>query len=173
MPTYRRETRIEAPLDVVWDFHSRKEGLEALTPDWMGLDVESVVGPDGEPDPTVLDVGSELHLVTRPLDIGPRQRVVSRIVEREEREGAAHFSDEMVEGPFREWLHTHTFFADGDATILRDEVGYRLPLGAAGDAVGPLAKVGFAPMFRFRHRRTRELLDGRTTLPPGFGPGAD
>jgi ligand-binding SRPBCC domain-containing protein len=38
-------------------------------------------------------------------------------------------------------------------------VEYALPFGALGDAVGPLARVGLEPMFRYRHRRTRELLE--------------
>ena len=67
----------------------------------------------------------------------------------------------MVAGPFRKWEHTPTCHADGDETILVDSVTYRLPLGALGDAVGPLAKVGFEGMFRDRHRRTaRQLVDG-------------
>jgi hypothetical protein len=28
-----------------------------------------------------------------------------------------------------------------------------------GAAVGPLARVGFAPMFRYRHRKTKALLE--------------
>ena len=37
MPTYRRTTRIAAPIDEVWAFHSTIDGLVALTPDWMPL----------------------------------------------------------------------------------------------------------------------------------------
>ena len=65
----------------------------------------------------------------------------------------------MQGGPFRKWRHTHAFYADGDDTILRDEVQYRLPFGGFGDAVGPFAKVGFEGMFRDRHRRTKRLLE--------------
>jgi len=36
---------------------------------------------------------------------------------------------------------------------------YALPFGGVGEAVSRLARVGFEPMFRFRHRRTRELLE--------------
>jgi len=166
MPTYRRTTRIAAPIDEVWAFHSTIDGLVALTPDWMHLEIARVEGPDGEADPAVLTVGSHIQLSMQPLGVVPRQQWTSRIVEREPAgtapvEGSAYFVDDMVDGPFREWEHTHTFHADGDETILVDSVTYRLPLGALGDAVGPLAKVGFEGMFRDRHRRTsRQLVDG-------------
>ncbi|MFD1526162.1 cyclase, partial [Halolamina salina] len=38
-------------------------------------------------------------------------------------------------------------------------VVYRLPLGGLGRALGPLGVVGFEPMFRYRHRQTKKLLE--------------
>ncbi len=159
MTTYTRSTRVRAPLSEVWAFHSTVDGLEALTPDWMGMRVEAVTGPDGEPDPEVLETGSEVRLSVRPLDVGPRQSWTSRITERVEGEGTAQFRDEMADGPFSEWVHTHSFFADGDETVVRDRVEYRLPGGRVGGALSGLAKVGFEPMFAYRHRRTRAILE--------------
>jgi ligand-binding SRPBCC domain-containing protein len=162
MAVYRRSTRVDAPLERVWAFHSRIEGLEALTPGWMGLSVESVRGPDGDPDPDVLQVGSEIRMAMRPLGVGPPQRWTARIVARERDDGSAWFRDEMVDGPFDRWVHTHRFFADGDSTIVDDRVEYRLPGGSLGQLADPLAWVGFEPMFRFRHRRTRNLLESES-----------
>ena len=162
MPTYRRRTRVDAPLDVVWDFHSRIEGLEALTPGWANLRVEAVRGPDGEEEPEILETGTRIRLSVRPFGVGPRQTVVSVISARERGDGSAYFQDVMDDGPLAEWEHTHSFFADGDGTVLEDRVVYEFPT-APGRAVAPLARVGFEPLFRFRHRRTRELLDGRDT----------
>lgn len=158
MSTYERSVRVAAPLETVWDFHSRIGGLEALTPDWLDLRVESVRGPDGQPDLDVLAEGTEVRLSAAPLGVGPRQRWTSRITERERGDGVARFRDEMVDGPFPEWVHTHSFFADGEGTLVRDRVRYELPLGWLGRRLGPLGRLGLAPMFRFRHRRTRELL---------------
>jgi len=164
MPTYRRATRVRAPLPVVWGFHSTVRGLELLTPNWLNLRIEAVRGPDGEPDPVVLTEGATVRMSLRPFGVGPRQRWTSRIVDRRADEGAAAFRDVMEDGPFRRWGHTHSFFADGDATRLVDAVDYRLPLGPLGDAAGRPAKLGFEATFRGRHARTRELLDGRTDL---------
>jgi ligand-binding SRPBCC domain-containing protein len=159
MATYERSVRIRAPLETVWEFHSTEAGLVELTPGWAGLEVEATRGPDGEPDPAVLTEGSALELAVQPLGLGPRQRVVSEIDHRERGEGHAVFTDVMHDGPFEHWAHTHRFVADGEATVLTDSVEYELPLGALGRALGPLAVVGFEPMFRYRHRRTKALLE--------------
>jgi ligand-binding SRPBCC domain-containing protein len=159
MPVYQRETRVRAPFEEVWSFHSEVSGLEALTPGFMHLDVEEVVGPDGDRDPGVLEAGTAITMSMRPFGVGPRQRWVSRITDREESAGAGMFRDVMEGGPFRRWVHTHRFFADGDETIVSDRVSYRLPFGPLGDAAGPVAVVGFEPMFRGRHRETKRLLE--------------
>lgn len=172
MSVYRRSTRVRAPLSAVWDFHSTAEGLVAVTPGWMNVRVEAIRGPDGEttyegdrseatgdPNYPILTEGSEIDLSVRPFGVGPRQSWTSRITERRIEDGAAQFVDEMVAGPFARWRHTHSFYADGEATLARDRVEYRLPGGRAGRAVSPLAVVGFEPMFRYRHRRTRALLE--------------
>jgi ligand-binding SRPBCC domain-containing protein len=159
VPVYERQTRVNAPFETVWEFHSDLDGLEALTPSWMHLEVEDVRGPDGQPDPAVLEAGSRARLSIRPFGVGPRQRWTINIVSREEHAGSAAFIDEMERGPFRTWRHTHRFFADGDATVVSDRVEYELPLGPVGRALGPLGKLGFEPMFSARHRKTRELLE--------------
>jgi ligand-binding SRPBCC domain-containing protein len=158
MNTYERSVRVAAPLSEVWEFHSTERGLEELTPDWMGLCIEDVRSPDNEADPEVLEAGSRLRCSVRPLGVGPQQHWTSEIVERETTDGGAYFRDVMHDGPFEEWEHTHSFYPDGEWTLCRDRVRYQLPLGALGHALGPVAVVGFEPMFRFRHRRTRELL---------------
>lgn len=160
MATYRRRTRIRAPLDDVWAFHAKIDGLEALTPGWMGLSVEGVRGPDGEPDPDELHTGSEIDMASRPFGRLPESTWMSRIVEREEGDGYRMFRDDMLGGPFDLWVHTHEFYGDGDETVLIDTVDYEFPAGPVGPLVDRLAVVGFEPMFRYRHRRTKELLEG-------------
>ncbi|MFB6308776.1 MAG: SRPBCC family protein [Haloarculaceae archaeon] len=159
MAVYERSVRVAAPFEDVWAFHSTSDGLVALTPDFLDMRIEEEYGPDGEPDPGVLEAGSVVVSSVRPLGVGPRQRWTSEIVERREGDDEALFRDVMTEGPFREWEHTHRFVADDGATHVYDHVEYELPGGPAGRAVGPLAYVGLEPMFRYRHRKTKELLE--------------
>lgn len=158
MPSYRRETRIPAPLAEVWEFHSRADGLTALTPDWMRMHIETVRGPDGDRDPEILEQGSQLRLSIRPFGIGPRRQFTARIIERERKEGRAWFRDDMVSGPFSHWEHTHSFFGDDDETVMIDTVDYEFPIGPLNEFIGPFAAIGFEGMFRKRHAKTREIL---------------
>ena len=158
MAVYERSTLVRAPLEEVWAFHSTVDGLVALTPGWLGLTVEAVRGPDGEADPEVLDVGSEVDLSLRPFGAGPRQRWTSRIVARERSADAAEFRDEMVDGPFDRWVHAHRFEAVEAGTRVVDRVEYALPLGPLRWLSGA-AWPGFEAMFAVRHRRTRRRLE--------------
>lgn len=159
METYERSVRVSAPFDEVWEFHSTEQGLVDLTPGWMNIRIEGARGPDGRPDPAILEEGSVVNSSVRPFGVGPRQEWISDIVARERTGGSAYFRDVMRDGPFREWTHTHMFYADEDGTVVRDNVEYELPFGGVGRALGPLAVVGLEPMFRYRHRKTRELLE--------------
>ena len=165
MAAYQRRTRVAAPFECVWEFHSRVEGLEALTPDWLNMRVERVRGPDGEADPDVLEAGSEIRLSLRPFGVGPRQSWTSHIDSREVSDGEGVFRDTMSDGPFPRWVHTHAFHEVDGGTVVDDRVVYQLPLGEVGRALGPVAVVGFEPMFRYRHRKTRELLEDDGTRP--------
>ncbi|MFC7165630.1 SRPBCC family protein [Halospeciosus flavus] len=161
MPTYERETWLDAPLDDVWAFHSAVDGLRALTPDWMHLRVERIDRPtdattDADPASDELVAGTDIYLSVRPFGLGPRQHVVSHIATRERRSDTAYFVDTMRDGPFPEWEHTHQFFGDDERTLVRDRIRYRLPLAVPG----ALSNLAFEAMFRYRHRRTREILSG-------------
>jgi ligand-binding SRPBCC domain-containing protein len=157
MQTFERELRVDAPLEDVWAFHSTIDGLRALTPNWMNLTVEDIEYPETVRDGHVLEAGTRIDMSLRPFGVAPRQTWVSRIDERVEGDGYAYFVDVMEDGPFPEWEHTHLFYADGDETLLRDRVEYVAPAGQLG-AFGSGAVM--RPMFRYRHRRTRDILGG-------------
>ena len=156
MVEFERRTRVEAPFESVWDFHDGIDGLVALTPAFLDLRVEAVRGPEGEPDPDVLEVGAEVDLSMRPVGVGPRIGWTSRITEREHTQEAAHFRDVMVDGPFRRWDHTHRFRSLDGATLVIDHVEYAPPLSPV--AV-PFSQTGLRLMFGERHRRLRNLLE--------------
>jgi ligand-binding SRPBCC domain-containing protein len=158
MPTFTYESRVDAPLDEVWEFHSTTDGLVELTPGWMNLTVEETRDPDGKPNPDVLEKGAEVDVSVKPLGVLPRVTWRSVILERDRDDGRAYFVDRMENGPFKSWEHTHGFEGDGDGTVVRDTVEYALPLWMLGRAGSPAFRLNARLMFRYRHRRTRELL---------------
>ncbi|ELY88197.1 cyclase/dehydrase [Natrialba hulunbeirensis JCM 10989] len=163
MATYERRTTVQAPLESVWKFHSTVAGLEALTPDWLGLRVEAVIGSDGErrkdPHSVILEAGTEIALSLQPFGHGPRQHWTSRIIERTRGDDIARFRDTMVDGPVEHWEHSHTFAGNDEETTIIDRVDYRLPFGPLGTLATPVSVVGFEGMFRQRHRETRRVLE--------------
>ncbi|WP_135661697.1 SRPBCC family protein [Halorhabdus rudnickae] len=159
MATYERSVVVRAPFEDVWEFHATIDGLEALTPGWTNLRVEAVRGPDGETDLEEMVAGTKATVSLRPFGIGPRQRATTRIVERERSADDGYFVDEMTGGPFARWRHTHRFEAVPGGTRVIDHVEYALAGGTVGRLASPLAIVGFEPMFRYRHRQTKALLE--------------
>ena len=157
MPTSQRTSLIDAEYETVWNFYDRVDELELLTPDWMGLRVARVIGPDGRSDPDGYLPGTEIHLELRPVERLPASEWVVEITDREVSDGRAYFVDEQVgdRGPYGEWRHTHRFADLGDATMLHDRIEYRVP--GAGSL--PLATPLLAGMLWYRHRKTRALLE--------------
>lgn len=158
MPVFTRHTRVRAPLESVWAFHSSVEGLVALTPGFVGLRIERVVDAEGEPvDRDRLEAGTRVGISIRPFGAGPRRGWTSVIVERTKESEAGVFVDEMQDGPFPRWRHTHAFYADGPETLIRDRVEYKLPPKL--DRLERFGVLGFEPVFRYRHRRTKKVLE--------------
>lgn len=157
MPTFRRTTVVDAPLEDVWTFHSTIDGLRALTPSWSGLVIDSIVGPDGTPDPATLAVGTTIEMRVHPLGVLPGPRWTSEITRRERDDDEAVFVDTMIGGPFETWEHTHRFLAAGAETVVDDRLEYALPRSTA--LLTPGVHAGIAGLFAYRHARTRSLLD--------------
>jgi ligand-binding SRPBCC domain-containing protein len=135
------ESRIAAPPAKVFAFHERPDALPLLVPPWEKV---QVVQP-----PSSLQVGTRV-ILRGPLGL-------EWVAEHTRYQPPSLFQDEMVRGPFKKWLHTHSMLADGDGTLLRDEVELELPLWMLPGL--PLVKRRLRKMFAYRHQVTaREVL---------------
>ncbi|MFP4633188.1 MAG: SRPBCC family protein [Halobacteriales archaeon] len=161
MSSLEVEGYVDAPIERVWTFHSSVEGLEALTPGIMGLEVREVRDAGGRriQRSEELDVGYTIDMRLSPLGLWPSVDWTARITGKQENRGSAWFEDEMVEGPFESWRHRHVFTSEGGGTRIRDEVEYELPrwffLGRGSSLVEPQMKL----VFRGRHRLLRRMLE--------------
>jgi uncharacterized protein len=73
------------------------------------------------------------------------------------------FQDVQTRGPFKRWIHTHTFAPDGaNACRLEDRIEYELPFGFLGRwfAAG-MVRRKLERLFEYRHRVTAEAMASR------------
>jgi ligand-binding SRPBCC domain-containing protein len=143
-----RTQLIQKPLQETFAFFADAGNLEAITPHFLGFRVVT-------PTPIVMCVGAridyELSLFGLPLKW--RTRIA-------EWEPGRRFVDEQEAGPYALWHHSHDFEARGEATLMRDRVEYREPLGP----LGAVAHVLFVErtlmrIFDHRHEAIARLLD--------------
>ena len=67
------------------------------------------------------------------------------------------FVDEQLAGPYKQWIHRHTFTElDKSKTLIQDEVRYKLPLEPLGDLAHFLVARQLKSIFDFRERAVAE-----------------
>ena len=147
--TQKLETRVcvKAPMNQVWDFFQTAQKLTTMTPPEQKVRIES----NGD---VPLRPGLEIRISVSPA-LGIRTGWLTRIEEVHPAEDGgreAWFRDTQQQGPFSLWNHTHRFVAmDHGGTEIVDELEYRLPLGALGQAVaGWWIKRQMEGLFEFR-----------------------
>jgi len=145
---FRAEQRIGRPLPEVFEFFSRAGNLERITPPWLSF---SILGaePAEVASGTVIPYRLRLH--------GLPLVWVSQI---EQFERGRVFVDRQLIGPYRQWIHRHEFEADGEHTVIRDEVGYELPLGRIGALAGLFVRRDVERIFAYRQQTIERLLLG-------------
>jgi len=124
----------------VFDFFSRAENLERLTPPELGFHIVT-------PRPIEMKAGVLIDYRLRlfGLRFGWRS-LISRW------EPPAEFVDVQVKGPYKEWIHRHRFEPVAGGTRIHDEVQYALPLSPLGDLAYPAVKAQLKRIFGYRHR---------------------
>ncbi len=138
------ETRLNKPVDAVWDFFAEMNNLKKLTPKWMGLSFDA-------PEQSGTRVGEEVRLNFKVFGFLHQSWVVHFL----EWEEGVLFKDAQTEGPFRTFEHTHRFESLGrEKTLMTDEIVFRLPsLIAPLPGSGIVAKFFLRKMFKDRSTR--------------------
>jgi ligand-binding SRPBCC domain-containing protein len=118
--TLHRELWVPHLLSTVFDFFSRVENLEQITPPWMHFRI--LTGPPIKMKPGAI-IAYSLRVRGIPL------RWVTEI----ERWNPPHeFIDIQAKGPYAFWRHTHRFSEVDGGVLIADSVEYALPLGLLG-----------------------------------------
>jgi ligand-binding SRPBCC domain-containing protein len=123
--------------------------LEALTPPLLRFRVLT-------PAPIELGIGTliEYRLRLHGLPV----RWLTRI---EAWEPPRRFIDSQVRGPYELWHHTHEFEPDGDGTLIRDRVRYRIGFGPLGElAHRAFVRRDLERIFDYRREAIGRLITG-------------
>jgi ligand-binding SRPBCC domain-containing protein len=143
------------PIEEVFAFFSDAHNLDAITPPWLKFRILT-------PRSAALHAGALLDYRLRWRGLPLRwQTEISHW------EPPHRFVDQQCRGPYRQWIHEHTFEPADGGTRLRDHVRYAVPGGPLEPLlhrllVGPDVR----RIFAFRQDRMQELF-GRLA---GTGP---
>jgi ligand-binding SRPBCC domain-containing protein len=99
----------------VFPFFGDATNLDAITPPWMHFHTIT-------PPPIVMKEGTliDYRLRVRGVPIRWRTRISAW-------EPSHRFVDEQLRGPYRQWIHEHTFEPKDGGTLARDVVKYAVP----------------------------------------------
>ncbi len=146
---FRTTTRLPLPRAEVFPFFAAAENLERITPPELRFSIRT-------PGPIDVHQGTliEYQLKLFGVPFGWRTEICAW-------DPPHAFTDQQLKGPYRQWIHRHTFREDGpDATIMDDEVRYRLPLEPLGDLAAPLIRLQVKRIFAYRAKAISHLLLG-------------
>jgi len=144
--TLRRELWVPRPLAPSFDFFSRVENLERITPPWLRFRILA-------PQPVAMKAGTTIGYALRVHGIPLRW-----LTEIEQWNPPFEFVDVQVKGPYRLWRHTHRFAEAEGGTSIVDHVEYALPFGPLGRLVHRLVAQDLGRIFDYRARQVKALL---------------
>ena len=151
---FTKRSHIHAPVETVFNWHSRPGALERLSPPWDPLQVIEKKGG--------IEKGATAVLK---MKVGPVP--FKWVAEHTDYEANRFFRDRQVKGPLAHWVHTHLFAPDGaNACFIEDQIEYALRFHPFGNFFGgPLVRNKLESIFHYRHTTTAwdiaALMSGR------------
>ncbi len=135
------------PLDYVFEFFSNAKNLQALTPPSLHFQILT-------PLPIEMKPGALIDYKLKLFGIPFRWR--TRI---DTWDPPHQFSDSQIKGPYRKWVHTHTFETVEGGVLMKDQVQYLSPGGPLEPLINKLF-VGpqVQKIFTYRNKALETLL---------------
>lgn len=144
--TYERTMWLPTEIKRVFDFFGDAQNLQAITPAFLHFTILTP-SPIEMREGTLLDYRIKLH----GIPIRWRTRITCW-------QSPHKFVDEQLKGPYRRWIHTHTFEPKDGGTQITDHVLYSH--WGTWLAERLLVRPDIETIFAYREMRIRELLAG-------------
>jgi ligand-binding SRPBCC domain-containing protein len=111
------QTELWLPLrpEELFPFFADAGNLDAITPPWLNFRIVT-------PPPIAMREGALIDYQLRVRGIPLRWRTRINVWQPPHR-----FVDEQLRGPYRQWIHEHTFEAHDGGALARDVVHYAVP----------------------------------------------
>ena len=136
------ELTLRRPIEEVFEFFSDARNLEELTPPWLRFRVVTS-------SPVVMARGARIDYRLRIH--GVPLRWTSEI---DTWEPPVRFVDRQHRGPYRLWIHSHTFAPVDGGTLVSDQVDYA---SFGGRVVSRLVSRDLSRVFEYRHAQLRAI----------------
>ena len=142
--SFTAELWLPRPQPEVFAFFADARNLEAITPPWVKFQVLT-------PAPIAMKAGAliDYRLRVHGLPLRWRTEITAW-------DPPFRFVDSQLRGPYRRWVHTHTFEDSNGGTLCRDEVSYAVPGGALIERL--FIRRDIERIFAFRQEAMRRLL---------------
>ncbi len=133
-------------MDAVFPFFADTANLQRITPPALHFRILT-------PFPITMGVGTLIDYRLRLFGIpfGWKTRIT-------EWDPPHRFVDEQIRGPYRLWVHTHTFQGVPEGVWMHDRVQWALPLHPMGEWSAPVIGALITWIFRYRARTIPLLL---------------
>lgn len=143
---FEREVEIPRPRGEVFEFFSKAENLERITPSSVGFNMIT-------PLPIEMRVGTLIDYTISLYGIPVKWRT-----EITAWDPPNEFEDIEIWGPYKQWIHRHTFEDTGrGTTLMKDVVRYRLPLEPFGDVAQWFVGREIEGIFNYRQEVISEI----------------
>lgn len=148
MSSFKQVTYIDAPIELVFNFHLDLNNLLRISPEEANLQIFHA--------PQKIEEGAKVGLFVK---FGPVTTTMETVIERLVPPNL--FVDKQVGGFFEKWIHTHKFEAiTSSKTKLTDTIEYTMPMGIFGKVFGGgIAHSKIESIFRHRAKMTKQILE--------------
>ena len=148
-----RSLTLDLPRKEVFDFFSDAGNLEKITPPELNFQITT-------PQPFEIKQGTLIDYKLKLRGIPMKWRTEISVW------NPPHsFTDRAIKGPYKQWIHRHTFTELGEnKTLIEDEVKYRLPLEPLGDLAHWLVRRELNHIFDFRQKAVEEILQSKAKV---------